>query len=93
MKSCKFFLTSEAKGSDIKIYRQKPGSKEQELIKADLNAIKKNQKPDILLQPYDVVEVGEAGLFSPSRLPQTLMGGISGAFPSMTTTIPTRALY
>jgi polysaccharide biosynthesis/export protein len=86
-------LRKEAKGSDIKIYRQKPGSKEQELIRADLNAIKKNQKPDILLQPYDVVEVGEAGLFSPSRLPQTLMGGISGAFQSMTTTIPTRVLY
>lgn len=86
-------LRKEAKSSDVKIYRQKPGSKEQEMIKADLNAIKKNQKPDILLQPYDVVEVGEAGLFSPSRLPQTLMSGVSGAFQSMTTTIPTRVLY
>lgn len=86
-------LKKEAKGSDIKIYRQKPGSKEQELIKVDLNAIKKNQKPDILLQPYDVVEVGEAGMFSPGRLPTTLMGGISGAFQSMTTTIPMRVLY
>ncbi|HXD29984.1 MAG TPA: polysaccharide biosynthesis/export family protein [Pyrinomonadaceae bacterium] len=86
-------LRKEAKGSDIRIYRQRPGSKEQELIKADLNAIKKNQKPDILLQPYDVVEVGEAGLFSPGRLPTTLMSGISGAFQSMTTTVPTRILY
>jgi polysaccharide export outer membrane protein len=86
-------LRKEAKGSDVKIYRQKPGSKEQELIRADLNAIKKNQKPDILLQPYDVVEVGEASMFSPSRLPTTLMSGISGAFQSMSTTIPTRVLY
>src|SRR5215475_6377225 len=44
----------EAKTSDIKIYRQVPGSSNQEVLHADLGAIRKNQKADILLQPYDV---------------------------------------
>jgi hypothetical protein len=86
-------VRKEAKTSDVRIYRQNPGSKEQETIHVDLNAIKKNQKPDILLQAYDVVEVGEASMFSAQRLPQTLMSGISGAFQSMSSAIPTRVLY
>ncbi len=54
----------EAKTSDIRIYRQKPGSPEQDTIHVDYAAIKKNQKPDVLLEPYDIIEVPEAGMFS-----------------------------
>lgn len=86
-------IRKEGKSNDVRIYRQKPGSKEQETIHVDLAAIKKNQKPDVLLQPYDVVEVGEASMFSAQRLPQTLLSGISGAFNSMSNAIPTRVLY
>jgi polysaccharide export outer membrane protein len=86
-------VRKEAKTSDVRIYRQKPGAKEQETIKVDLSAIKKNQTPDILLQPYDVVEVAEAGMFSAKRLPSTLLSGVSGGFQSMFTAIPTRVLY
>lgn len=86
-------VRKEAKTNDVRIYRQKPGSKEQEMIKADLSAIKKNQAKDILLQPYDVIEVGEASMFSAKRLPSTLLSGISGGMQSMFTSIPTRVLY
>ena len=86
-------VRKEAKTSDVRIYRQKPGAKDQEMIKVDLAAIKKNQTPDILLQPYDVVEVSEAGMFSAKRLPQTLLSGVSCGFQSMFTAIPTRVLY
>lgn len=86
-------VRKEAKTSDVRIYRQKPGSKEQQTIKVDLSAIKKNQAPDVLLQPYDVVEVSEAGMFSAQRLPSTLLSGISGAFQSMSSALPTRVLY
>src|SRR6185503_13067935 len=55
----------EAKLSDVKVYRQKPGSANQDIIHVDVAAIKKNQKPDFLLQPYDVIEVGEASMFGP----------------------------
>ena len=83
----------EAKTSSIRIYRQTPGSKQQEVIKVDLSAIKKNQIPDPLMQAYDVVEVGEASPFSASRLPQTLLSGVSGAFQTATTSLPTRVIY
>ncbi|MCM3872551.1 MAG: polysaccharide biosynthesis/export family protein [Pyrinomonadaceae bacterium] len=87
----------EAKTSDIRIYRQKPGSPEQDTIHVDYSAIKKNQQPDVLLEPFDIVEVPEASMFSASRLPTTLMGAVSGAFNSAISAsgqiLPTRVLY
>lgn len=87
----------EAKLSDVKIYRQTPGSPNQEVIIVDVGAIKKNQKPDVLLQPYDVIEVSEAGMFSSSRIGSTLMGaltgGISSAISSSGTFLPQRVIY
>lgn len=68
----------EAKISDVRIYRQKPGATNQETIKVDYAAIKKNQKPDFLLQAFDIVEVPEAGIFSGPRIIQTLVGAASG---------------
>lgn len=82
-------VRKEAKTSDVRIYRQKPGAPEQQTIRVDYGAIKKSQKPDILLQAYDVIEVGEASPFSASRLPTTLLGGMQ----SMMTSLPTRVLY
>jgi polysaccharide export outer membrane protein len=87
----------EAKTTDIRIYRQKPGSVEQETIHVDYAAIKKNQKPDVLLEAYDIIEVPEAGMFSSSRLPTTLLGAVSGVFNSAVSAsgqlLPTRVLY
>ncbi|HET6975422.1 MAG TPA: polysaccharide biosynthesis/export family protein [Pyrinomonadaceae bacterium] len=87
----------EAKLSDVRIYRQVPGSANQEVIHVDVAAIKKNLKPDFLLQPYDVIEVSEAGMFSSSRIGQTLVGavtgGLSGAITSSGTYLPSRIIY
>jgi polysaccharide export outer membrane protein len=87
----------EAKLSDIRIYRQKPGSSEQEIIKVDFSAIKKNQKPDVLLQAYDVVEVPEAGAFTPQRIGSTLLGALTGSLSSAASTtgafLPQRIIY
>ena len=52
----------EAKLSKIKIYRQK-GNKNQDVLEVDFEAVKKSQKPDIFLQPFDVVEVSDTGFF------------------------------
>ena len=73
----------EAKISDVRIYRQKPGATDQETIKVDYGAIKKNQKPDFLLQAFDIVEVPEAGIFSGPRIIQTLVGAVSGGLGNM----------
>ena len=87
----------EGKISDVRIYRQKPGSTDQQTIKVDYAAIKKNQQPDFLLQPFDIVEVPEAGMFSGPRIVQTLMGAVSGGLGNMVTTggasIANRVVY
>ncbi|HZE63186.1 MAG TPA: polysaccharide biosynthesis/export family protein [Pyrinomonadaceae bacterium] len=87
----------EAKLSDVRIYRQKPGATDQELIRVDYGAIKKNQKPDFFLQAFDVVEVPEAGIFSPSRIGQTLIGAASGSLGSIFTnggtSVVSRVIY
>ena len=79
-------VRKEAKLSDVKIYRQKAGEQTQETIVVDYGAIKKNKKPDVFLQAYDVVEVSEAGMFSPGRIGQTLIGAASGGLGNMFTT-------
>lgn len=76
-------VRKEAKASDVRIYRQKPGATDQEMIRVDYAAIKKNQKPDFFLQAFDIIEVPEAGMFSPSRIGQTLVGAASGSLGSM----------
>lgn len=53
-------LTREAKKKDVKIYRMKPGSSKPEILSANLDQIKKQKQDDIVLQPYDVVEVEKA---------------------------------
>jgi polysaccharide export outer membrane protein len=90
-------VRKEAKTSDVRIYRQKPGATDQETIKVDYAAIKKNQKPDFFLQAFDIVEVPEAGMFSPSRIGQTLIGAVSGSLSTMFsqggTSIANRVIY
>jgi len=87
----------EAKISDVRIYRQKVGSSDQEIIRVDYAAIKKNEKPDVLLMPYDVIEVAEAGMFSSQRIGPTLlgavMGGATAAISSTGSYLPSRIIY
>ena len=87
----------EAKLNDVRIYRQIPGSANQEVIHVDVAAIKKNQKPDFLLQAYDVIEVSESGMFSSQRIGQTLVGALTGGLSSAISTtgtyLPSRIIY
>lgn len=50
----------EAKIKDIKIYRLKSNSKDREIISVNYEAIRKSGGKDILLEPYDMVEVGRS---------------------------------
>jgi polysaccharide export outer membrane protein len=87
----------EAKVSEVKIWRQKLGAQDQEILIVDYGAIKKNKKPDIFLQAYDVIEVPEAGMFSPGRIGQTLLGAASGGlgnvFSTGGTSLANRVIY
>ncbi len=90
-------VRKEAKSNDVRVYRQKQGAQDQEIISVDYAAIKKNKKPDFFLQAYDVVEVGEASFFSPGRLGPTILGAVSGSmgtiFSSGGTNIANRVIY
>ena len=75
--------TPGAKSSDVRIYRTKPGSTDQEVIRVDLSAVKKKQKEDVVLQAYDIIEVPKASEWSPrvlmTGLARTFVTGIGGA--------------
>lgn len=75
---------SEAKTSDVRIVRQEPGQAQQ-IIRVDLAAIRKNQKPDILLRPFDTIEVPEASPWSPGRIGHTLFSALTGSVPGVIT--------
>ena len=87
----------EAKLTEVTIYRQIPGTTKQDIIKVDVAAIKKNQKPDVLLQAYDVVDVPEASMFSPGRLGPTILSAITGGMASAISNtgmyLPQRVIY
>lgn len=72
-------ISGDAKTSDVRIYRTKPGSSEPEVIRVDLAAIKKQKKPDVMLQPYDIIEVPKASDWSPGKLLKTLTGVVTGS--------------
>lgn len=76
-------VKKEAKISDVQIRRQRPGATDQEVIHVDYAAIRKNQKPDFVLEPFDIIEVPEAGMFSAGRIGQTLIGAVSGSLGTM----------
>ncbi len=83
----------EAKTKDIKIYRLKDNSKDREIIAVNYDLIKKGEQKDILLEPYDIVEVDK----SKKSIGQTILELVTGAgragFSSVTGGLGTRILY
>lgn len=79
-------IRKDGKSGDIRIFRTKPGTSEQELIKVDFSAIKKKQKEDIVLQAYDIIDVPQEGMFDKGNLLKTLAGAVLGTGTSLITT-------
>jgi polysaccharide biosynthesis/export protein len=90
-------LRKDAKSEDIRIYRQKRGTSQQELIKVNFNAIKKKQADDVLLEPYDIIDVSEASMLSKGRLfptlAQTLLGGGMGVITNGLSGVAYKVIY
>lgn len=53
-------ITREAKTSNVKIYRRKTGSPQPEVIAVNYSQIKKGTQKDVMLEPFDIVEVDKA---------------------------------
>lgn len=68
-------ITREAKTKNVKIYRRKTGSPEPEVIAANYEQIKKGTQKDIMLVPFDIVEVDKA----PKKFSEYLLEFVTGA--------------
>jgi protein involved in polysaccharide export with SLBB domain len=78
------------KTKNINIYRLKDNSQERELLAVDYEAIKKGKVKDMMLQPFDIVEVNK-----PARKPWEVASDLflGGAKTLLQQAIPTRILY
>lgn len=68
-----------AKTNEVHIYRQKEGQAGQDDLKFNLDAIKKGKEPDVVLKPFDIVDVGESGLFSGKGMGNMLKSLVQGS--------------
>lgn len=67
-------ITREAKSKSIKVYRRKPGSPNPEVLIANFEAIRKGTEQDLILAPFDIVEVGK----SPKKFTDYLLEFVTG---------------
>ncbi|HKQ99053.1 MAG TPA: polysaccharide biosynthesis/export family protein [Pyrinomonadaceae bacterium] len=73
----------EAKTNDVRIIRKKPGMPELEVKRYDLAAIKKKKADDVVLEPYDVIEVPKSNDFSAKNILKLLAGAAAGSIPGL----------
>ena len=73
-------MTREAKIKDIKIYRRKPGAPEPQIVAANYDLIRKGQQKDVMLEPFDIVEVGKANK-SIGQIFMDVLIGLPGRIP------------
>lgn len=83
----------EAKTKDIKIYRLKDNSKDREIIAVNYDLIKKGEQKDIMLEPYDIVEVDKAKKSIGQTILELAVGTGRTGIQAMTSGLGTRILY
>ncbi|MBC7898777.1 MAG: SLBB domain-containing protein [Saprospiraceae bacterium] len=83
----------EAKTKDIKIYRLKANSKDREIITANYDLIKKGGQKDIMLEPYDIVEVDKAKKSIAMTILEIASGTARQAIGGFGSGLPTKVLY
>lgn len=86
-------VKKEAKTKDIKVYRLKPNSKERDTISANLNLIKKGEQKDLMLEPYDIVEVNHTTKPIGQIVFETLTGVGRTALSGFGQGLPQKVLY
>jgi polysaccharide export outer membrane protein len=83
----------EAKTKDIKIYRLKPNSKDREIISANYDLIRKGEQKDIMLEPYDIVEVDKSKKNFAQIAFEVITGAARTAVTGFSGALPTSVLY
>jgi polysaccharide export outer membrane protein len=64
----------EGNEEKVRIVRQKAEGGAPEQLIVNYKAIKQGKEPDVLLKPYDVVEVSKRGVFTPEGMAKLLTG-------------------
>jgi polysaccharide biosynthesis/export protein len=83
----------EAKTKDIKIYRLKSNSKDRDIISVNYDLIKKGTQKDVMLEPYDIVEVDKSKKSVAQIIFETVTGTAKTAFGGLGGALPQRILY
>lgn len=78
----------EAKTKNITIRRLKANSKDREVISVNYDLIKKGQQKDVMLEPFDIVEIDK----SKKTIPQILLEIATGGIASTVAQLPVRVL-
>lgn len=86
-------VNREAKTKDIKIYRLKSDSSDREIIAVNYDQIKKGQQKDVMLAPYDIVEVDKTKKSVMQTILEVAVGAAKSVPGSLATGLPTRILY
>ncbi|MDQ3798883.1 MAG: SLBB domain-containing protein [Acidobacteriota bacterium] len=76
----------EAKTKNVTIRRLKANSKDREIISVNYDSIKKGQQKDVMLEPYDIVEVDK----SKKSIGEVLLGLAMRGAETVTTSVPVR---
>jgi polysaccharide export outer membrane protein len=74
-----------ARTNEVHVLRQKEGG--QDDLKFNYDAIRKGKAPDVEMKPFDIIEVGEASLFSGKGMGDLLKGMVRGSTGLITTGI------
>lgn len=77
------------KTRDIKIYRLKPNSKDREIIAVNYDHVRQEKVRDVMLEPYDIVEVDKAK----KGIGDILLGIVMKGGEGVINTLPVRVLY
>lgn len=86
-------VSREAKTKDIKIYRLKSNSSDREVIAVNYDQIKKGEQKDVMLQPYDIVEVDKTKKSVMQTILEVAVGTAKSVPGAFATGLPTRVLY
>jgi polysaccharide export outer membrane protein len=68
-----------ANTGEVHIYRQKDGVAGQDDLKYNYDAIKKGKAPDVLLRPYDIIDVRQSGPFTAKAWGDTFVNMLRGS--------------
>lgn len=85
-------VSDRAKKKDIRIYRRKSGVTEPEIISVNYNLVKKGEQANVVLQPYDIVEV-EKGAENILSLIKNIAVGGAGQLGTGLIAAPLRVVY